>query len=1582
MTDEQLIELIETKPPEDLSAFEIDQLRRRLAESPLLRAALSTRLEMEQYLAAALGRVDVSVDDILARAGNTPALRANPALPLLGWVLCLVLVGFVGLVLVLAVTVPPVSDPLRDVADRAAASTSAVAQRDPDKKPDQPATEVAAVATPAEPQAVAAMAEPASPVAPPVVSTVVAETRPAEKKNPWDDLAAQDVPRPSPIALFADIDGRVAPPNEDELKKWFSEAPNQPHNVSRRDYYGMQCGVLDGVWRLQAPLKPKTVLRLTLAEFNDLKLHFWHGNEGISLHYYQNPGQSWAAYSTTRKPGDAKPTTYALATTDEERNWRTNPAEPCTFDLRLQDGVLTLSRGDVRVLSAPFAGAADEIYYDGHALFRQISVAPSAELPPLPAAHAVLVDFAQPVQLKWSGELADRCDFQKLPDGRVELSGEKNAQPAWVAVALPHRESLCEIIVRVDSAQPGTGFFLGDSQGPRYQVGFFREAHNNQSSFFPLAVGDARLESNHDVEHVLSPLSPASPWFRLVFGCGTLKCWVSLDGIHWGRAFDPPVNQQLPYSHFGLYCVQGGDARKAIKLRQLQLRDLESLNALAPVELRRKALALPQAVDMGEWLEAVMEAQPSDAASEPWRRACAIRTLAAGTTNALGTPLVESLLADVLDGELGRRMPVAAKLRLLDDAALLYHCWDDPNAALRFARLYESVGERASRDGHARPSSLVEHAQRTAPIWSHQVYNFLPDALVRAELLELVQAGEWNELRDFCRQERYWRRMPPGQALPPGLLDWADGLAARQLPKAVGQGGPTLQTAWRHPLLVDLSKEGYNVLAELRAALDGRSYRDACQIISTSVENGLVGLLPDSRDSELLVSLPGAVALAMRDHAGLRTTMSEQFGPLGRLRIRQAIAENDADAVESATTQFFSTEAAAEAHVWLGDRALASGAFAHALGQYRQAERTAPLDMRGRIAASQQLAGALMGQTTGEPVTRSVKFGDTELTATELQALLTDLREHRLIDSLIGTPQATSTSAQAAPAPAGFETVVRARLEGDAGHEPQNVPGELNQYNVDWVARQLAVCVDGERLLVSNRFQLAAYDLKSGQLQWRSAVGGEQGHAHEWPLTPMRPLVTTSRIFARRLYRTGPALVAFNSADGKLLWTSKIEPEKWVVSDPLLIQDELFALVMSRLDEEFTLSLSTFDPVSGAVLSARPLIHFRDSWWEERTCQVTANGDTLIIACGGSVLACDLLGQVHWARRQVWVPPVLERSSIAQTRQPPLLVDGRLYVSQPGVRAVVALDPESGRLEWRRVLPGVRRIVGLVGQRLIAETDAGFTALDAASGKPLWQHDVEKTQDVDKRLDAVLCGGSGGLLYTKLEPVPNENNARPALVWVDLEDGRATSKTLLETLKHEKPKFGPLIVQGERLFAFFGRGEQDPNRDIVELTRKGDATLLPKSATGLDPWNRSTDPALRAAAAQTFPRWTLIGGRVDAQTGIQAEWQQEKRVLNTLSNPGRPLKLVRRVAIPEGGNPKLQLRVANDPGGKWKLDVRAGGRSLLEQTIDQQFTGGAWKDLEVDLKPFHGQHIWLLVRQIDEGGSQPYAKWKWLQIVE
>src|SRR5262245_7237042 len=68
MTDQELLALVQAKTPDELSFEETDLLRTRLAESEDLREALFGQMQMEGYLAEALGRVHFTPQDILARA--------------------------------------------------------------------------------------------------------------------------------------------------------------------------------------------------------------------------------------------------------------------------------------------------------------------------------------------------------------------------------------------------------------------------------------------------------------------------------------------------------------------------------------------------------------------------------------------------------------------------------------------------------------------------------------------------------------------------------------------------------------------------------------------------------------------------------------------------------------------------------------------------------------------------------------------------------------------------------------------------------------------------------------------------------------------------------------------------------------------------------------------------------------------------------------------------------------------------------------------------------------------------------------------------------------------------------------------------------------------------------------------------------------------------------------------------------------------------------------------------------------------------------------------------------------------------
>src|SRR5438552_2134277 len=100
MTDAELIELVETRIPQELTAAEVAELGQRLTESPALQQALAEHLEMERYLADALGRVAVPPDKVLERASQATAV------PSVGrrWHLAVALALLLGMALAVGLT--------------------------------------------------------------------------------------------------------------------------------------------------------------------------------------------------------------------------------------------------------------------------------------------------------------------------------------------------------------------------------------------------------------------------------------------------------------------------------------------------------------------------------------------------------------------------------------------------------------------------------------------------------------------------------------------------------------------------------------------------------------------------------------------------------------------------------------------------------------------------------------------------------------------------------------------------------------------------------------------------------------------------------------------------------------------------------------------------------------------------------------------------------------------------------------------------------------------------------------------------------------------------------------------------------------------------------------------------------------------------------------------------------------------------------------------------------------------------------------------------------------------------------------
>jgi outer membrane protein assembly factor BamB len=1598
MTDQELIELVREKAAEDLTIKEIREMHARLGESAALREAFGERLEIEQYLADALGRINVPIDEIIQLTGQIEDQPPGASMSIWGGLACLLIGVLLAGGLIAVVVRPGIFDfeALRvaaedDVEDGEDAAGGKEDEAKTAKSIDEPENKVEPKATdeplPPNPDPKIELAaeptpdpkpEPKAPDPPagPWVATLAAEPK------PFAEIAFEDFP----------IDGKQHP--ETDVKGWLAPIKGvagkltakelTPRLGDPRKVSGM---AITGVVKLLAPWAEGQALRLSLYEPKKFTMHFWNGTDGVTLIRSDAGRATWAAYRSTREAGKPTSATDVLVGTDEDRCRRVE-RHGGIYDLRLEEGRLVLSRGGIMLLGAPFEGVPQEVYLTGNATIRGASLVRSTGVPEEPKPRPIVLDADKPASLGWIGELVDGTSLHKSDDGGVELTAAENTTlPAWSAVPLP-RGGLQEVIFEIENPRPGAGIYLGDEQGaPRFRIGFFHDAKKVRTTLEYLAPGGPRTResraSNNPHAYPVATLAERH-WIKLLLGGGTLKVWVSGDGQHWGRAFDQVINLRGGAHYAGLYTLPGKQS-SGVKLCRFQVRRLDAINALAPADILEQAASAHEAADYVAWLAAITEQQPGhlkDAADrEAWRRACAINTLAAGPNAALRVELIERLLAS----RLAETLEVDEKLRLFDQLALVSDTWTDSAALLRVLQRYFDLAETQRKGGQRRAYSTIAHRWMTAPVWTQLAFANPPVPLavplMHAELLALAGDEAWQEGWEFCEQLK-----ARGQYHTVSAARWTEAWAARRVPQLVGDDAVLLPAKWRHPLIVEVGKEAFNVVAEFEAALRGKSYRSACRIISSATAKKNLGLLPDRHDPRLLISMRGAVELGMRDHPDLRRTMDTQFGPLGKVRIRSAMSAGDQMLVEAVTVQFYGTEAAGSAHQWLGNRALARGDFNVALDQYRQALQFVDLASRNDVAARRRLAGAMLGRDLGEAVTAPVKFGETEMTAVEFEKLVTEMRTAHV------DPSAPASSADelrvpphAAPAPAEFTAHVRARLDGDLSSDPNTQPDGVDQTKFDWRARQMGIALAANMMYVSNRFQVSAYDLNSGARRWQMSLGADRGRMRDWSLSAMKPLVVGTRIYARRLTPQGPQLVCLEAASGKIVWSTKLQtasasqPRRSIACDPIYLQDQLMAITVQHATRHTSLHLAWFDVETGRLIREEHLIDVRSDWQARPVCEATVANNAILVSLGGGLLCCDSEGEVRWVRKLPWLPREIDASYGYQGYDGPLVDGRRAFFTQPGMRAIECVEIDSGRSVWSRCLSDVRRLIGKVEGVLLAETDRGLVGLDPETGEPLWHHDQSEL------LDARAWDGSGRLMYAMREK--SETPATPwrvALVWLDVATGQEVARSSIAQLQDTAPMFGPFISGNKRLWSFFDRAAGGRTRDLVELVVKGDATT---QLTPTRVWTSQVDERMRQATAAVLPRWTLLGGTglvgpTAATAGHLKQHAGQNDVLALPSPGGKPVWLARQVTVPVGeSSASLRIKVARPPNGTaWNLVVRAAGVKLLEMPINPTTTPAGWLEVDVPLAHLAGKTVQLLVGQTGTQGAVPLGYWKRMDV--
>jgi len=319
-----------------------------------------------------------------------------------------------------------------------------------------------------------------------------------------------------------------------------------------------------------------------------------------------------------------------------------------------------LSRGDIVLLRVPFDGSPEEVYFDGKVTFHGIAAVRTRNVPAKSEPGPVAFETDRPADLSWTEHLSENAQFEKLQDGAVKLSSDAAEQGSWVATPIP-KTGIHEVVLQIEEATQGTGIFLGRQDGQPKEV--VRFARDRRTGRLCVTLREDELHE-HDFrspnEYNL-PFAPEPIWIRLFFASGSLRWWISADGVNWALADLPLAYRSGGISHVGLHCVSKKDDCR-IRLRRLELRRLSEFSGLADAELVERAPAITDTPNVGVWLTKATETQPDDVPLHDWRRACAVRVLSVGGHRSLDMQLVELLLDDAAE----RGLPLAQQRALLN----------------------------------------------------------------------------------------------------------------------------------------------------------------------------------------------------------------------------------------------------------------------------------------------------------------------------------------------------------------------------------------------------------------------------------------------------------------------------------------------------------------------------------------------------------------------------------------------------------------------------------------------------------------------------------------------------------------------------------------------------------------------------------------------------------------------------------------------------------------------------------------------------------------------------------------------------
>jgi hypothetical protein len=494
--------------------------------------------------------------------------------------------------------------------------------------------------------------------------TITADPSPvAEPAQPREELTPLPPPRPWHEVAWRQFDTRREMPQPETLKNWFEPVVGQAFEFQATDTKLGRCGQLQGnsLARLKEPFAEHATLRLALDHHNRLRIHLYHGLVGVTLVYYEQDNYRWTAYATRRQSGSPLPTHAALTSTDDGRARRTEVRHGGPLELRYQAGEVILSRGEVALVRAALPGPPEDVYFQGQVAFQGIEWERTEGFPQDAAADPVAWATDQPAELAWQAELGRGAWLEALPDGALALIADQAKEKSHLTTPLA-ADGICEVTLHLEDATPGTGVFLQTADGRRDDVlRFVRNPPTGRTCLMLRGNDDGHEQGLRRLEEGVEPCVGQQVWVRMLFGCGTLRWWISADGRNWAEPEFTRSNMRGNITGIGVQHVANRESAR-IQIHGVTVRRLDRLSSLTERELLARAYAAHDLPNLPAWFDAIVPHRPAGVPTRDWRLACAVKTLSVGPTRDLG----HALIAMLLDSNRAKALPSAERMELLE----------------------------------------------------------------------------------------------------------------------------------------------------------------------------------------------------------------------------------------------------------------------------------------------------------------------------------------------------------------------------------------------------------------------------------------------------------------------------------------------------------------------------------------------------------------------------------------------------------------------------------------------------------------------------------------------------------------------------------------------------------------------------------------------------------------------------------------------------------------------------------------------------------------------------------------------------